>query len=129
MRLRNDSPVDGSAVSEYLSNSPGKALLKPATRLLFTGAVLTLYGCTAINPGTVTTAVDKNNCAVRYVAIQADASAMNYAEVNARGYQLTLLNPALCAGMEVKFPMPNDSSKTIDIKVPGNTLAPVNPNL
>jgi len=87
-------------------------------KLLSVG-VLFISGCAAIKPGNVVDPVDPLNCAVRAVHIQADASALGYAKGQMDGTQVTVMNIKACPGLELTLPAPRDSSKTIDIKIPG----------
>ncbi len=88
-------------------------------RTALTPLVVFLTGCATINPGNVVDAVDKNNCAVRAVHLEGQASALSYVDVQADGTQVTVLNMKACPGLELSLPSPRDSSKTIDIKIPG----------
>ncbi len=88
-------------------------------RILTVGVVL-LSGCATINPGNVVDAVDPNNCAVRAVHLEGQANALSYMDIQADGTQVTVLNMKACPGLELSLPSPRDSSKTIDVKIPGD---------
>ncbi len=80
--------------------------------------LLLLSGCISIKPGNVVEKVDKNNCAVRAVHIDAEASVLGYTSGRIDGTQITFMNIKACPGMQLTVPSPRDSSKTIDIVVP-----------
>jgi len=80
---------------------------------------LALSGCVTIKPGNVVDPVDPQNCAVRAVHIDADASALGYATGRIDGTQVTFMNLKACPGLQLALPSPRDSSKMIGIMVPG----------
>ena len=91
-------------------------------RSLLLSVSLLLAGCganSAIKTGNVVEPVDPNNCAIRVMHLEIDASALGNFSGRADGTQLTFMNVAACPGMNIELPAPRDSSKTIEIKIPG----------
>ena len=86
---------------------------------------LALSGCVTIKPGNVVDPVDPQNCAVRAVHIDADASALGYATGRIDGTQVTFMNLIACPGLQLALPSPRDSSKMIGIIVPGGLGAAI----
>ncbi len=88
-------------------------------RFLLLFASVFLVGCVTIKPGNVVDKVDRNNCAVRAVHIDAEAQAMGYASGRIDGTQVTIMNMDACPELTLSLPAPRDSSKTINIYIPG----------
>ena len=85
-------------------------------------SVITLTGCPWIKPGNVVDPVDPNNCAVRAVHIEGNASALGVGNARMDGTQVSFMNMKACPGLQLTLPSPRDSSRVIGIVVPPNDL-------